>query len=110
MGEMFQMLEREKPTSDTETFLASAGAGRSMVNLRAKQAFLAQREATYSVFYLQSSYAHLAAVAKKGKETAIALLSAGELVGEEPQTSGTRKPGPFVLRKGAIDPDGILEI
>ncbi|MGD0941973.1 MAG: Crp/Fnr family transcriptional regulator [Terracidiphilus sp.] len=77
------MLEYEKPAFDAEAFLANAGLGRSIVELRGKQSFFSQGDAADSVFYLQSGHAKLTIVAKNGKETTITLISAGEFVGEE---------------------------
>ncbi|MGA9669773.1 MAG: Crp/Fnr family transcriptional regulator [Terracidiphilus sp.] len=77
------MLEHEKPAFDTDTFLASAGLGRTIVKLLEKQTFFSQGEAANAVFYLQSGQAKLTVVAKNGKEATITLVSAGEFVGEE---------------------------
>ncbi|MGA3048545.1 MAG: Crp/Fnr family transcriptional regulator [Terracidiphilus sp.] len=77
------MFEHEKPAFDTDTFLASAGLGRTIVKLLEKQTFFSQGEAANSVFYLQSGKAKLTVVAKNGKEATITLVSPGEFVGEE---------------------------
>jgi len=77
------MLEHEKPAFDTEAFWASSGLGRKVVELRDQQTFFAQGEAADSVFYLQGGRAKLTVVAKNGKKATIALLSAGEFLGEE---------------------------
>jgi CRP-like cAMP-binding protein len=77
------MLEQQKPASDTEEFLTSAGLGRTIVKLCEKQTVLLQGEAPDSVFYLQSGRAKLTVFAKNGREATITALSAGEFVGEE---------------------------
>jgi CRP-like cAMP-binding protein len=77
------MLEHEKPAFDTEAFLASAGLGRTIIELHENQTFFSQGDAADSVFYLQRGRAKLTIVAKNGKEATITLISAGEFVGEE---------------------------
>ena len=64
-------------------FLAKAGLGRSLVHLKAKDAFFSQGHAADCVFYLQSGRAKLTVVSEKGKEATISLLVAGDFVGEE---------------------------
>ena len=64
-------------------FLAKAGLGRRIVQLKPKQAFFSQGNPADSVFYLQKGRAQLTVVSKNGKEATIALLSVGEFVGEE---------------------------
>jgi CRP/FNR family cyclic AMP-dependent transcriptional regulator len=68
---------------DVASFLASAGLGRRIVQLKAKQAFFSQGNPADSVFYLQKGRAQITVVSKSGKEATIALLSAGDFVGEE---------------------------
>jgi CRP/FNR family cyclic AMP-dependent transcriptional regulator len=67
---------------DTDTFLANAGLGRTMVELKPKQTFYCQGDAADSVYYLQKGRAKITVVSQKGKEATITLLSAGEFVGE----------------------------
>jgi CRP/FNR family transcriptional regulator, cyclic AMP receptor protein len=67
---------------DTATFLANAGLGRTIVELRPKQAFYCQGDAADSVFYLQKGRAKVTVVSERGKEATITLLSSGEFVGE----------------------------
>jgi CRP-like cAMP-binding protein len=68
---------------DPAAFLANAGLGRRIVRLRSKQAFFSQGSPADCIFYLQSGRAQLTVMSKSGKEATIALLSAGEFVGEE---------------------------
>jgi CRP-like cAMP-binding protein len=77
------MVELEKPGFDTAAFLASAGLGRRIIQLAPKQAFFSQGDPSDSVFYLQTGRATVTVVAPAGKEATIALLSAGDFVGEE---------------------------
>jgi CRP-like cAMP-binding protein len=62
------------------------------VQLKAKRAFFSQGDPADCVFYLQSGRAKLTVISETGKEATIALLSAGDFVGEESmaQTPGLR--------------------
>jgi CRP-like cAMP-binding protein len=77
------MVELEKAGFDAAAFLASAGLGRRIVQLRPKQAFFSQGDPADSVFYLQKGRARVTVVSKAGKEATITLLSSGDFVGEE---------------------------
>jgi len=77
------MVELEKHRFDVAAFLASAGLGRRVIQLAPKQAFFSQGDPADSVFYLQKGQAKLTVVSPAGKEATIALLSAGDFVGEE---------------------------
>ena len=70
-------------TFDLDAFLATAGVGRRIVQLQPEQAFFSQGSSADSIFYLQGGRARLIVVSRHGKEATIALLSAGEFVGEE---------------------------
>jgi CRP/FNR family transcriptional regulator, cyclic AMP receptor protein len=77
------MAEFEKATFDVSVFLANAGLGRRIVQLKPKQVFFSQGNPAESVFYLQEGRAKITVVSKSGKEATIALLSAGDFVGED---------------------------
>ena len=68
---------------DPAAFLASAGLGRRIVELKPKQTFFCQGDAADAVFYLQKGRARLTVVSENGKEATIILLSATDFVGEE---------------------------
>jgi CRP-like cAMP-binding protein len=72
----------EKPRFDAEAFLASAGLGRRVIQFAAKEAFFSQGDPADAVFYLQQGRAKVTVVSTSGKEATIALVSAGEFVGE----------------------------
>jgi CRP-like cAMP-binding protein len=76
------MVELEKPEFDTAAFLASAGLGRRIIQLAPKEAFFSQGDPADSVFYLQTGRARVTVVSTAGKEATLALVSAGEFVGE----------------------------
>ncbi|HVC46833.1 MAG TPA: Crp/Fnr family transcriptional regulator [Terracidiphilus sp.] len=70
-------------TFDLVTFLEQAGVGRTLVHLQPKQVFFSQGESADSIFYLRAGRAKLTAVSQDGREATIALISAGEFIGEE---------------------------
>ncbi len=73
---------RERPFNP-EAFLASAGLGRRIVQLKAREAFFLQGSEADSIFYLQKGRAKLTVVSAAGKEATITLLATGDFVGEE---------------------------
>jgi CRP-like cAMP-binding protein len=74
--------DQNKSTFDLAAFLAHAGLGRRIVELKQKENFFAQGDPADSVFYLQKGRAKLTVVSQSGKEATITLLSAGDFVGE----------------------------
>jgi CRP/FNR family cyclic AMP-dependent transcriptional regulator len=68
---------------DPETFLANAGLGRRIVQLKAHESFFLQGSEADSIFYLQKGRAKLTVVSGAGKEATITLLAPGDFVGEE---------------------------
>ena len=77
------MTEPQKTAFNPSTFLARAGLGRAIVQVKPKQAFFSQGNPADSVFYLQKGRAKLTVVSRNGKEATITLCSAGDFVGEE---------------------------
>jgi CRP-like cAMP-binding protein len=77
------MVEPQKFAFDAAAFLAKAGLGRKIVQLRPKQAFFSQGTPADCIFYLQKGRAKLTVVSNNGKEATITLLSVGDFVGEE---------------------------
>jgi len=70
-------------TFDLAAFLATAGVGRRIVQLKPKDTFFSQGSPADYIFYLQTGRAKLTVVSHDGKEATIALLPAGEFVGDE---------------------------
>src|ERR1035437_3764650 len=68
---------------DLASFLKEAGVGRRVVRLQPKQLFFSQGSAADSIFYLRTGRAKLTVLSPDGKEATVALLSAGEFIGEE---------------------------
>jgi CRP/FNR family cyclic AMP-dependent transcriptional regulator len=77
------MIELERHRFDAAAFLASADLGRRIVLLAPEGVFFSQGDPADSVFYLQKGRVKLSVVSAAGKEATIALLSAGDFVGEE---------------------------
>ena len=77
------MSDKSGLTFDPAAFLAHAGLGRRIIEVKPKQTFFTQGDQADSVFYLQSGRARLTVVSQSGKEATITLLLAGDFVGEE---------------------------
>ena len=69
------MSDSKQPAFDPHAFLLSAGLGKRLVHLKAKEAFFLQGDVTDSVFYLQKGRAKLTVVSDAGKEATITLLA-----------------------------------
>ena len=67
---------------DPAVFLAHAGLGRRIVELKEGENFYTQGDPADSVFYLRHGRAKLTVVSQNGKEATISLLAAGDFVGE----------------------------
>ena len=65
-----------------EAFLNNAGVGRTLVRLENNQVLFTQGEDADAIYYIQKGKVKLTVVSKAGKEATIALLGAGEFVGE----------------------------
>jgi CRP/FNR family transcriptional regulator, cyclic AMP receptor protein len=76
------MVKFDKPSFEAAAFLMSAGLGRRIVQLMPRQPFFTQGDPADSVFYLQKGQAKITVVSEAGKEATIAILSAGDFVGE----------------------------
>jgi CRP-like cAMP-binding protein len=68
---------------DPAAFLSKAGIGRRIIQLKTKEPFFSQGDRADCVFYLQKGRAKLTVISKVGKEATIALLGAGDFLGEE---------------------------
>jgi CRP/FNR family cyclic AMP-dependent transcriptional regulator len=77
------MAELEQTQFDAATFLAKAGLGRRIVEVKPKHAFFSQGSLADSVFYLQKGRAKITVVSERGKEATITLVTAGDFIGEE---------------------------
>jgi CRP-like cAMP-binding protein len=82
-GVSIRMTDLKQTGFDPAAFLTQAGLGRRVVRLKPKEAFFSQGDAADCVYYLQSGRAKLTVISRLGKEATIAMLAAGEFVGEE---------------------------
>ena len=77
------MTDVSQPVFNAEAFLAHAGLGRRIVQVKARETFFVQGSAADSIYYLQKGRAKLTVVSSTGKEATITLLTASDFVGEE---------------------------
>jgi CRP/FNR family cyclic AMP-dependent transcriptional regulator len=70
-------------TFSPAAFLASAGLGRSAIELKPQENFFSQGDPADSVFFLQKGRAKVTVVSKAGKEATITHLASQDFVGEE---------------------------
>jgi CRP/FNR family cyclic AMP-dependent transcriptional regulator len=68
---------------DPNAFLAQAGLGRTIVDLKKKQIVFAQGDLAEAVFYIQHGQVRLSVISSGGKEATIALLAQGDFLGED---------------------------
>ena len=102
-----QMADHNHAQFNAAMFLAQAGLGRKVVQVKPKHPFFSQGEPADCIYYLQSGRAKLTVISKEGKEATIALLAAGDFVGEE-SLAGT--PGLRLATATAIVPCTALKI
>jgi len=70
-------------TFDLGAILQEAGVGRRVVQRKPRQNFYTQGSSADSIFYLETGRAKLIVVSPSGREATLALLSAGDFMGEE---------------------------
>jgi CRP/FNR family transcriptional regulator, cyclic AMP receptor protein len=68
---------------DPSAFLAQAGLGRTIVDLKEKQIVFSQGDPAEAVFYIQRGKIKLSVISSNGKEATIALLGEKNFLGEE---------------------------
>ena len=83
MPQRIRLRRKQTTAFDPETFLARAGLGSAIVDFKAKGVLFSQGDPGDAVFYLQKGRVKLTVVSKRGKEATIAVLGAGDFVGEE---------------------------
>jgi CRP/FNR family cyclic AMP-dependent transcriptional regulator len=67
---------------DAESFLASAGAARKIVEYQGKTTIFAQGDSSKHVMYIQKGSVKLSVVNEVGKEAVVAMLGPGDFFGE----------------------------
>ena len=68
---------------EPEAFLERTGLGRTIVELKKHQTVFSQGDAADAVFYVRKGRIKLTVISQRGKEATIALLGAGNFLGEE---------------------------
>lgn len=68
---------------DPGVFLAQAGLGRRIIDLKKKQIVFSQGDAADAIFFIQRGKIKLTVISRSGKEATIALLGEGDFLGEE---------------------------
>jgi CRP/FNR family cyclic AMP-dependent transcriptional regulator len=64
-------------------FLAKVGDGRTIAEVRKDEPIFTQGEVATAVFYIQKGRIRVSVISKTGKEATVALLGAGNFLGEE---------------------------
>lgn len=77
------MTELNNTRFNVEAFLGNAGLGRRVIRLAAKEALFSQGDLANSVFYIQKGRVKVTVVSAVGKEATLAMIGAGDFVGEE---------------------------
>jgi CRP-like cAMP-binding protein len=75
-------IKKLSPAFDAETFLAKAGVGKTVVNLKKKDGAFSQGDPANTVFYVKKGQVKLTVVSPNGKEATLGMLSAGDFFGE----------------------------
>ena len=68
---------------DPEAFLARAGLGRKILNLKKDETAYAQGDPADAIFYVQTGRLRVTVTSANGKEATLALVGAGEFLGED---------------------------
>ncbi len=91
IGEISKLSGRLTPKSqprngntafDPEAFLARAGFGRQVLNLKKNETAYAQGDTADAIFYVQKGQLRVTVSSANGKEATLALVGAGEFLGE----------------------------
>ncbi len=76
------------PVFDPKLFLARAGLGRKLLSLKKNEVAYTQGDPADQVFYVQAGRLRVTVTSASGKLATIALLGAGEFLGEDCMISG----------------------
>jgi CRP/FNR family cyclic AMP-dependent transcriptional regulator len=71
-----------KGAFDPEIFLTKVGKGKAILELRKNEILFAQGDVANRIFYIQQGKVKLSILSEEGKEAVIAILSAGQFLGE----------------------------
>jgi CRP/FNR family transcriptional regulator, cyclic AMP receptor protein len=87
------MKSKLKSTFNPQVYLDSAGVSRKVTEFCKKQAIFSQGDAADSVMYIQRGSVKLTVVNESGKEAVVAILGAGEFLGEGAMAGQTVRMG-----------------
>jgi CRP-like cAMP-binding protein len=75
----------EKPGMgfDPKEYLADAGAGKTVINLKREESVFSQGDPADTVLYSQNGHVTLTVISKNGKRATIAQRGVGNFIGEE---------------------------
>jgi CRP-like cAMP-binding protein len=74
---------RKRPTPfDPQSFLATVGAGKTILSIDGNKLIFSQGETADAVFYLQEGKVKLTVTSHQGKEAVVAMLEGGDFFGE----------------------------
>lgn len=76
------MTPKQKPYFDPKQFLAKVGKGRTISEYRKNRVVFTQGDPAEAIFYIHKGKAKLTVVSRTGKEAVIAVLAAGDFIGE----------------------------
>jgi CRP/FNR family cyclic AMP-dependent transcriptional regulator len=68
---------------DAAVFLAQSGLGKTIVNFRKGTNIFSQGDSGSNIFYIQQGKARLTVLSESGKQVTLAILNAGDFVGQE---------------------------
>ena len=72
----------KKPSFQVESFLYSTGLGKSMAEFKRKDVIFRQGDTAKEVFFIRSGSVKLIVVNESGREAVVAILEAGDFLGE----------------------------
>jgi len=93
------MMKDSTTDFDVDAYLANAGSGRRIVQLRGGQVIFSQGDLANCVFHLQKGRVKISVASAAGKEATIRLVSAGDFFGEKAMAA---EPGLRVTTATAI--------
>src|ERR1700730_6907503 len=76
------MKAKQEQTFDPKIFLAKIGKGRTLKDYQQNQMIFSQGDLADAIFYIQKGKVKLTVVSQQGKEAVVAILGAGDFVGE----------------------------
>jgi CRP/FNR family transcriptional regulator, cyclic AMP receptor protein len=76
------MKKPKHAASDFETYFATPGAGKTILDFKKSAVIYSQGDAAESIFYIQKGRAKLHVVSEHGKEAVVAIMEAGQFFGE----------------------------